>query len=572
LIEFAERASYYGVKNRLNNFIQLPLPAGGNGAGAPPSGTQQNAGALGMGLQTASAITLLLTFLAYLTPLFGGYISDKRWGRMKTIWYGVWVGAVSHIILIVAAIPSVIKAGHALAPTIISILTLAVGSGLIKPNLLPLLYDQYPHKRDAVETREDGSRVIIVREASLERMTMFFYWAVNVGSFLSLGTSYCAKRIGFWLAFLIPGIVYFIMVPVLIILAPHLKKETPSGVSVLAEALKVLKIAFAGNFIKRSRHGDFWEYPKPSAIKVRGEDERLEAVTKKGNKKISWNDQFVEDVKVTWDACKIFLFFVIYNINDVGIGGIQNSQAASMITNGVPNDLLDNFNPITIIVFIPILDYIVYPLLRRWNINFRPVYRMFLGFILASLGSFAGAIIQWRIYETSPCGYKATNCDVGTGVSPVSVWFEIIIYVFQASSECFAMTAAYEVAYTRAPDHMKGVVMALFLFTQSLSAAISEACTSALVDPYLIWPFVATGAAGIVSAIVFLWTYKDLHKVMEKERLEKEQQLKIDYLNHIRESEGVDENVLEAIVSEKLSMEEEIIPVQALESSLTTKK
>ncbi|MDI5951311.1 hypothetical protein QLS97_16815, partial [Flavobacterium sp. LB2P87] len=85
---------------------------GGNGAGAPPRGTQQNAGALGLGLQTASAITLLLTFLAYLTPLYGGYISDKKLGRMKTIWYGVWIGAISHIILIIAAIPSVIQEGH----------------------------------------------------------------------------------------------------------------------------------------------------------------------------------------------------------------------------------------------------------------------------------------------------------------------------------------------------------------------------------------------------------------------------------------------------------------------------
>lgn len=163
LIEFAERASFYGVKNRLNNFIQLPPPAGGNGAGAPPNGTQLNAGALGLGLQVASAMTLLLTFLAYLTPLWGGYISDKIWGRMRTILYGVWVGAISHIILVIAALPSVIRGGKVLAPTIISILTLAIGTGMIKPNLLPLLYDQFPHKRDDVETRDYGTRVIIMK-------------------------------------------------------------------------------------------------------------------------------------------------------------------------------------------------------------------------------------------------------------------------------------------------------------------------------------------------------------------------------------------------------------------------
>lgn len=575
LIEFAERASYYGVKGRLNNFIQLPLPEGGNGSGAPPSGTQQNAGALGLGLQTASAMTLLLTFFAYLTPLWGGYISDKRWGRMRTIWYGVWVGAFSHIILIIAAIPSVIRGGHALAPTIIAILSLALGTGLIKPNLLPLLYDQYAHKRDVVETREDGSRVIIVKEASLERMTLVFYWAINVGAFLSLATSYCAKRVGFWLAFLIPGIVYFIMVPVLLFLAPHLKKETPNGISIIEEACKVLKVAFSGNFIKRFRANQFWEYPKPQNMVERGAVSSIEETNKKGKKKITWTDQFVEDVRATMDACKIFLFFVIYNINDGGIGGIQNSQAASMTTNGVPNDLIDNFNPLTIIVLIPILNNVVYPLLRRWGIDFKPVYRIFLGFMLAALSAGIGAIIQWRVYETSPCGYHATDCTIGTGVSPISVWVETVLYVLQASSECFANTAAYEIAYTRAPDHMKGLVMALFLFMQSISAAISQACVSALIDPYLIWPFVATCIAGVISAVVFLWAYKDLHKVMEVERLEKEEKLRRAYLDHLAEKEAITAvtvNDVKSVVSEKLALEEEVLQVDAVTSTVALKK
>ena len=64
-VEFAERASYYGCSQVFNNFIEYPLPKGGNGAGAPPRGTQETAGALGQGLQVASALTLLFSFLAY---------------------------------------------------------------------------------------------------------------------------------------------------------------------------------------------------------------------------------------------------------------------------------------------------------------------------------------------------------------------------------------------------------------------------------------------------------------------------------------------------------------------------
>ena len=39
VIEFAERASWYGVTQCFGNFINRPLPAGGNGAGATKAGT-----------------------------------------------------------------------------------------------------------------------------------------------------------------------------------------------------------------------------------------------------------------------------------------------------------------------------------------------------------------------------------------------------------------------------------------------------------------------------------------------------------------------------------------------------
>ena len=66
LIEFSERASYYGSIGPFNNFINRSLPAGGNGAGAVapgPAGSDQSAGALGMGSVAATGIVQMFTFL-----------------------------------------------------------------------------------------------------------------------------------------------------------------------------------------------------------------------------------------------------------------------------------------------------------------------------------------------------------------------------------------------------------------------------------------------------------------------------------------------------------------------------
>lgn len=131
-VEFAERASYYGCAQVFSNFIQFPLPAGGNGAGATPKGTQETAGALGLGLQTSSALTLLFSFLAYTIPLLGGWVADVKLGRYKTICIGVLICGIAHIILVFSALPSVLQAGRGATPFIIGLLILAFGAGKLQ--------------------------------------------------------------------------------------------------------------------------------------------------------------------------------------------------------------------------------------------------------------------------------------------------------------------------------------------------------------------------------------------------------------------------------------------------------
>ncbi|KAK6462583.1 POT family-domain-containing protein [Scheffersomyces coipomensis] len=520
LCELAERASYYSVTNILTNFIQRPLPPDSpHGWGAPASDSSSaSAGALNQGLQAANALNLLLTFVAYVVPLYGGFIADTKIGKYKAIWIGVIAGLVSHILFVIASLPSVLKHGSAaLAPTVIAILSLSVGTGFIKPNLLPLLMDQYPEKTDVVKVLKSGEKIIVDRQKSLERMTLIFYWAINVGAFFMLATSYIERRIGYWFAFFIPIVVYLILPGILIYLRPKLIFNQPHG-SVLTNSWKVSVITFSSGWISRWRQGTLWEYAKPSNMIARGR----EYYDAKKQSPITWNDQWVLDVKQTFNASKIFVYFIIFNLADGGIGSVETSQAGAMTTQGVPNDLFSNFNPLAIIIIIPILDYGIYPMLRKYKINFRPVWRIVFGFALAGASQIAGAVIQWRVYETSPCGYQATNCSNNGIVSPISAWQDVSLYILSGAGECFANTSAYELAYTRAPPEMKGLVMALFLFMSALSAALSEAVTPALIDPYLIWPFAGIAIATFVAAAGFFWQFRNLHIVMEEERIIRE--------------------------------------------------
>jgi len=49
---------------------------------------------------------------------------------------------------------------------------------------------------------------------------------------------------------------------------------------------------------------------------------------------------------------------------------------------------------------------------------------MAFGFFLGGLSMVIGAILQWKVYETSPCGYNATSCTTGE-ISTVNLWAQM---------------------------------------------------------------------------------------------------------------------------------------------------
>ncbi|KAL6454716.1 PTR2 Peptide transporter PTR2 [Candida maltosa Xu316] len=510
ICEFAERASYYSTTGILTNYIQRRIdPNSPHGWGAPPPGfPDASAGALGKGLQTASALTNLLKFFAYVFPLLGGYFGDSLIGRWQSIQWGV--------------IPQAIQNSDAgLGLCIIAIITLAAGTGLMKPNLLPLLLDQYPDDSDMVKVLPSGEKIIIDREKTLRRWTNIFYVSINIGAFFSLATSYAERRVGFWLAFFLPMVLYLILPVFLFIVKPKLKIKSPQS-QVIPNVVRVLGVALSGNFVKRYWKGEFWDYAKPSSMRERGR----EYYNTKKKSPIPWSDQWILDMRQTFDSCKIFVYYIIFNVVVGGLGSVETSLIAAMKLDGVPNDLFHNFNPLTIIVLLPFLEYVLYPLCSKYGFEFRPIYRVSFGFIVAAFSQVSGYILQKSVYEQSPCGYYATGCSEP---APITAWKASSLYILGAAGECWAYTTAYELAYTRAPPTLKSLVYALLLVMSAFSAALSMAITPALKDPNLHWVFLAIAIIGFIAAILIFVQFRNLHKWMndeakERDRYEREEE------------------------------------------------
>ncbi|QRV78967.1 peptide transporter PTR2 [Ceratobasidium sp. AG-Ba] len=521
IVELAERFSYYGTTGPMVNYIQRPLPPGGNGAGAPPKGTEIRPGALGKGQKASTGITNCFSFLAFVTPIFGAIIADLYWGKLKTLVVFVIVGGIGHVILVGTAAPSLLKnsPNGSLAGLVIAIIIMGVATGAIKANVSPLVAEQIPDTQETVKTLPSGEKVIVDPNLTIQRVFMYFYLMINIGSLGSLATTETELHHGFWLAYLIPTIVYFIVPFILFVGGRRYIVYPPRG-SILVEFIRVIRRANQGVWslnmresLQRFNDPSKWDKARPSVVGG-GDVEQHQEVAGRGSMIPTWDDTFVDEVRRTLKATKIFAFYPLFWVPYNQMTGNIVSQAGVMTTHGVPNDLLQNINAIAIIIIIPVMDRVVYPGLRRMGWVVRPIQRITFGFMFASAAMIYAAVLQDKIYKTNPCGKYVTACD---SPSTINVWVQTPAYILIAVGEIFASVSGLEYAYNKAPLRMKSVVMAMFLLTTAVGNALTWALVPVSEDPYLVWNYGGCAIASFVAGTAFWVLFHHLDATEEEQ-------------------------------------------------------
>jgi dipeptide/tripeptide permease len=205
-------------------------------------------------------------------------------------------------------------------------------------------------------------------------MSLIHYWVANLGALLGFAIVYAEKLVGFWLAFLLPGIMSTLLLLVLLSTRNKITHKKPRvlGLKYFFRIVRVACRRNEGQFWKK----DFWNAAKPSVLAQEG------ITTEKGGGLIPWSDKRVDDVRRTVIAFIVFLHLPVWSLNNGGIGTLANAQAAGMKTDRATNDLFRNFNPLTVLIFIPLLSCLIYPTLERINLAPRRIIRITFGFTL----------------------------------------------------------------------------------------------------------------------------------------------------------------------------------------------
>lgn len=164
LTEMWERFGFYTMRALLVLYLVAEVADGG----------------LGWSRHDAIALNGFYIGTTYMTPILGGYFSDRYLGQRRSAMIGAWLMAVGYFLLV-----------FQLTPIFYSALTLvAIGNGFFKPCLTSILGQLY-------EDREESDR---------DSAYSIFYMGINIGGMAAGLAAGAALMVwGFYAGFLIAG-------------------------------------------------------------------------------------------------------------------------------------------------------------------------------------------------------------------------------------------------------------------------------------------------------------------------------------------------------------------------------
>jgi POT family proton-dependent oligopeptide transporter len=167
----------------------------------------------------------------------------------------------------------------------------------------------------------------------------------------------------------------------------------------------------------------------------------------------------------------VYIFVAIFwSLWDQSSGGSWTLQARNMDLHFLWWDLLpaqvQTANPILILLFIPLMNYLIYPMIDK-VFPLTPLRKIGIGLFLTGFSFVVIAFIQSMIDN----GQRPT------------VWWQFLAYVILTAGETMVSITGLELSYTQAPNKMKSAVMAAWLFCVSLGNAFTAGLNFIIANP-----------------------------------------------------------------------------------------
>ncbi|KAG0329075.1 peptide transporter ptr2, partial [Podila humilis] len=434
---------------------------------------------------SATAISRGFSFFSYATTIFGAIVADKWLGKFKTILLFAIIYTAGLILLTISSIDSLVDT-LGLPGFLVSLYCLiSWGTGGIKSNVSTFAAEQVPAEDYAHPTRPN---VTVNHAVTVERVFRYFYMAINIGGMLGQAITPAVSKKAWDLAFMIPAIVFVVGIIIFALGRPKYYDRPPKG-NILGQTLRCLVYAFKNR--KSRLAGTHW----------------IQAAHSENDGSLEWDNKFVEDLERTYHACKVFMVYPVYwalynNMNDNFVNMAINMQRPSFLQ----PEQLSFVNSAVIVIFIPIFDLFLFPVLRKAGFKLGPINRIVIGFVIVTCCFVYVTVLQHFLYEAGPY-YDFTGTNPNTGetivlptppepmINDITIWLQLPAYIFIGISEIFASATGLEFAFRSAAPELKSVVMSLFLATNAFGSLIGMILAIWSNDPNFVYVYAAQAAA-----------------------------------------------------------------------------
>ncbi|OOQ85061.1 putative MFS peptide transporter [Penicillium brasilianum] len=479
LFSSMERFTYFAFSGPLQNYIQNPLD------------DVSRPGALGLGQSKATALICFLNVLSYTTVIPAAIVADGYLGPFVTICIFSCFYLSGLLLLFLTSLPISLQHNAGIGGLIAAFILIGIGVGGIKSSVSPFLADQLKGTQTRIKCLPNGESVVIDREMTISKLYGIYYWGVNIGGLSGIASTELEKIHGFWAAFLLPlcslavSLVAFFM-------SRHRYVHHKPQAGILMHVIKILRLAiWPGKF----------SLSNATASHQQGQLGRT----------VDWDDGFVSEFRVTLLACRVWIIYPIvwlcFSQNQTNLV----SQAAAMQTYGIPNDMMSNLNPISVLLVLPLMQKFIYPVLKRCKVDPRPTVRMTLGFICIAASMALAAGVQQIVYDSGPCYDSPRHCMIDgkleDGPNHVSVALQVPIYVVGAVGETFFSIAGSEWAYNSAPAGMKSLLQAIYMLTLAVSSLLGVAISPIFKDPWMTIVFAVFAGVMFILSGVFAFCF-----------------------------------------------------------------
>jgi POT family proton-dependent oligopeptide transporter len=377
----------------------------------------------------------------YLTPLVGGWIADRFWGRYRTILWISFAYVAGHATLALWETPAGLLVGCSL---------IAIGAGGIKPCVSAFVGDQFGPGQESLMNRVYG----------------WFYWSINLGSFAAYITvSELMRTRGPAIAFALPGVLMAIALVVFWAGTRHYVMTPPSGpnphgfLAVVRHALDKLGTGSPGQHwldVARDRHPE----------------------------------EAVEGAKAVFRLMGVFaavsLFWALFDQKG-STWVIQTKQLDRVILGWEPSPAaFQVFNPLLVMTLIPLFTWVVFPALERRGVRLTPLRKMTAGMFLTAASFGVAAILQ---------------TFVDAGGTPNVLW-QFPQYLLLTTGEVLVSVTGLEFAYTQAPRALRSTIMSIWFLAVAVGNLIT-AVLSKMVRLEGAWNFWLYAGLMVLAAFAF---------------------------------------------------------------------